>query len=110
MPKEIQMATTFCASSCKRDSKTSYRSRIAAQNLMEGDTFIMRGEPNLQVFSVRRNEKNGTIKVTLSDESNRTFDWNDKVSIVETPARHSFRRNSLRRNGYPNYLNYIANA
>jgi hypothetical protein len=92
----------------KRNTKNSYRSRIAAQNLMEGDTFIMRGEPNLSVWHIKRNEKKGIIVVSLSDETYRTFDWNDKVSIVETPDRNRFRRNSLRRYGYPNYMDYSA--
>ena len=41
------------------------RSRIASQNLMEGDEFLLRGEPSLFVESIRRNEDKGTVSVTL---------------------------------------------
>ena len=84
------------------------RSRIASQNLMEGDEFLLRGEPSLFVQSIRRNEDKGTVSVTFDNGTKRRFAWGDKVSIRETPERHSFRRNSLRRNDYPNYLEEVA--
>lgn len=79
------------------------RSRVAAQNLMEGDEFLLRGEPSLEVDSIRRSEKNGTVRVSFTNGTTRKFEWGQKVSIAETAERHSFRRNSLRRQGYPNY-------
>lgn len=88
----------------KKDTPNAYRSRIAAQNIMEGDQFILRGEPNILVDSVKRNEDKGTVIVTFEGGEKRKFGWNAKVSIVETPERNLFRRNSLRRNGYPNYF------
>jgi hypothetical protein len=90
----------------KKDTKTAYRSRISAQNIMEGDQFILRGEPNIFVEKVTRNEDAGVVTVSFDDGTKRRFDWNDKISIVETPERNLFRRNSLRRNGYPNYFDY----
>ena len=88
----------------KKDTKTAYRSRIAAQNIMEGDEFILRGEPNILIDSVRRNEEKGTVIVTFEGGTKRKFMWNAKASIVETPERNLFRRNSLRKQGYPNYF------
>jgi len=79
------------------------RSYIAAQNLMEGDEFVMRGEPNTFVQTIRRNEDKGTVNVTFDNGMKRRYDWGNKALIIETPQRHSFRRNSLRRQGYPNY-------
>lgn len=84
------------------------RSRIASQNLMEGDEFLLRGEPSLFVESIRRNEDKGTVNVTFDNGTRRKFVWDQKVSIVETPARNSYRRNSLRRNDYPNYLEVVS--
>lgn len=83
------------------------RSYIAAQNLMEGDEFVMRGEPNIFVETVRRNEDKGTVVATFSNGMKRKYVWNDKALIIETPSRHSYRRNSLRRNGYPNYFEVL---
>lgn len=80
------------------------RSWIAAQNIMEGDEFVMHGEPNIFVEKVRRNEDNGTVTVTFSNNMKRKYSWGRKALIIETAARHAYRRNSLRRNGYPNYL------
>lgn len=79
------------------------RSRIAAQNLMEGDEFLLRGEDSIFVESIKRNEAKGTVVVSFDDGDVRRFQWDQKVSIDETPERQAFRRN-LRRNGYPNYL------
>lgn len=79
------------------------RSRIAAQNLLEGDEFLLRGEPSLQVDSIRRNEDKATVRVSFTNGTTRKFVWGQKVSVAETPERHSFRRNSLRRQDYPNY-------
>lgn len=87
--------------------RLSTRSRIASQNLMEGDEFLLRGEPSLFVQEIRRNEDKGTVRVTFDNGSVRKFVWDQKVSINETPVRHSYRRNSLRRNDYPNYLEVI---
>lgn len=87
--------------------KIRNRSRIAVQNLMEGDEFLLRGEPSLVVDSITRNEDKGTVKVTFDTGETRRFAWNSKVSIKETAERNSFRRNSLRRYGYPNYMDYI---
>lgn len=84
------------------------RSRVASQNLMEGDEFLLRGEPSLFVESIRRNEDKGTVNVTFDNGTRRKFVWGQKVSIAETPARNSYRRNSLRRQDYPNYLEVIA--
>ena len=80
------------------------RSRIASQNLMEGDEFLLRGEDSLYVESIRRNEAKATVSVTFDNGETRKFQWDQKVSIAETPERHAFRRNSLRRQDYPNYL------
>lgn len=85
-----------------------WRSHIASQNLMEGDEFIMRGEPNILVEKIRRNEGKGTVIVTFSNGMKRKYEWNARVSIVETKYRNLFRRNSLRRRGYPNF--YLRNA
>lgn len=82
------------------------RSRIAAQNIMEGDEFLLRGQPSLIVDSITRNEDKGFVKVTFEGGETRRFAWNSKVSIKETAERNAFRRNSLRRYGYPNYLDY----
>jgi hypothetical protein len=98
------MPTVITTVSNKSDTKNAYRSRIAAQNLMEGDEFIMRGEPNVFVTKISRNEDKGTVLVTFSNGMKRKYSWDRKASIVETPTRNRFRRNSLRRNGYPNYL------
>ena len=84
------------------------RSRIASQNLMEGDEFLLRGEPSLFVQAIRRNEDKGTVNVTFDNGTRRKFVWGQKVSITETPERHAYRRNSLRRNDYTNYLEEIA--
>jgi hypothetical protein len=75
------------------------RSWIAAQNIMEGDEFVMHGEPNIFVEKVRRNEDNGTVTVTFSNNMKRKYSWGRKALIIETAARHAYRRNSLRRNG-----------
>ena len=83
------------------------RSYIAAQNLMEGDEFVMRGEPNTFVQTIRRNEDKGTVNVTFDNGMKRKYSWGHKALILETADRNAFRRNSLRRNGYPNYLDYI---
>jgi hypothetical protein len=88
----------------KSTVNTSYRSRIAAQNLLEGDEFVMRGEPNIFVTKITRNETKGTITVTFTNGMKRKYTWNRKAVIMETPDRHLFRRNSLRRQGYPNYF------
>ena len=73
------------------------RSWIAAQNIMEGDEFVMHGEPNIFVEKVRRNEDNGTVTVTFSNNMKRKYSWGRKALIIETAARHAYRRNSLRR-------------
>lgn len=83
------------------------RSYIAAQNLMEGDEFVMRGEPNIFVETVRRSEERNTVTVTFNNGMKRKYTWGDKALIIETPSRHSYRRNSLRRNGYPNYFDVL---
>jgi len=83
------------------------RSWIAAQNIMEGDEFVMHGEPNIFVEKVRRNEDNGTVTVTFSNGMKRKYSWGRKALIIETAARHAYRRNSLRRNGYPNYFDVL---
>lgn len=89
-----------------RRTNKARRSRVAAQNLMEGDEFIMHGEPNIFVDRVSRNEDKGTVLVTFSNGMKRKYSWGYKALIVETPSRHSFRRNTLRRAGYPNYYEY----
>ena len=91
-----------------RNVRIENRSRIAAQNLMEGDVYLMRGEPNLVVDRIRRSEENGTVIVTFNNGTKRKFEWDDRVSIVETPERHRYRRNSLRRKGYRNYMTVCA--
>ena len=83
------------------------RSWIAAQNIMEGDEFVMHGEPNIFVEKVRRNEDNGTVTVTFSNNMKRKYSWGRKALIIETAARHAYRRNSLRRTGYPNYFDVL---
>ena len=86
-----------------RNVRIKNRSRIAAQNLMEGDEFLMRGAPNIRVVRISRSELD-SVTVTFDDGTKRKFEWDNRVSIVETPERHRYRRNSLRRNGYRNYL------
>ena len=86
---------------------TGYRSRIAARNLMEGDEFIMAGEPNIYVTKIVRNEAKGTIQVTFTNDMKRKYKWSAFAVISETPQRHLYRRNQLRRNGYMNYFNYL---
>lgn len=83
------------------------RSWVAAQNLMEGDEFVMHGEPNIFVEKVRRNEEKGIVSVTFSNGMKRKYTWGRKALIIETAARHAYRRNSLRRNGYPNYFDVL---
>lgn len=105
MPTVI--SKTVNAVNNKFDTLNAWRSKVAAQNLMEGDEFIMRGEPNIFVEKVHRNETKGTVLVTFSNGMKRKYTWNRKASIVETPNRHAYRRNSLRRNGYPNYFTVL---
>jgi hypothetical protein len=104
MPTVNATVTASTRNTNKNDTTNAWRSRVAAQNLMEGDEFIMRGEPNIFVTKINRNEDNGTVAVTFSNGMKRKYSWDRKASIVETPNRHRYRRNSLRRNGYPNYL------
>ena len=87
--------------------KIKTRSRISVQNIMEGDEFLMRGEPSLFVEKVSRNEQKNTVTVSFDNGTRRRYTWGAKVSINETRERNAYRRNSLRRNGYPNYLDYI---
>jgi hypothetical protein len=91
-----------------RNVRIRNRSRIAAQNLMEGDECLRRGAPSVRVTRITRSESDfygeGSVTVRFDDGSKRTFVWDERVSIVETPDRHRYRRNSLRRNGYKNYL------
>jgi len=94
----------------KNTKKASYRSYIYAQNLMEGDEFVMHGEPNIFVQSIRRNEAKGTVGVTFTNGMKRRYTWNRRALILETPDRHAYRRNSLRRNGYQNYLEVVNTA
>ncbi len=89
-----------------RKMNKTRRSRVAAQNLMEGDEFVMHGEPNIFIEKIVRNEDNGTVTVTFDNGMKRKYSWGHKALILETAERNSFRRNSLRRNGYPNYLDY----
>lgn len=90
-----------------RNVRIKNRSRIAAQNLMEGDECLRRGEPSVRVTRIVRDEYiygDGTVTVSFNDGTKQKYEWNERVSIAETPERHSYRRNSLRRNGYRNYL------
>jgi hypothetical protein len=92
-----------------RNVKITNRIRIAAQNMLEGDEFLLRGEPSLFIESISRNESRGTVRVRFENGEIRTFDWDQKVSIKEkSDHRASFRRNTLRRAGYPNYYAYSA--
>jgi siroheme synthase (precorrin-2 oxidase/ferrochelatase) len=92
-----------------RNVKIANRIRIAAQNMLEGDEFLLRGEPSLFIESISRNESRGTVRVRFENGEIRTFDWDQKVSIKEkSDHRASFRRNTLRRAGYPNYYAYSA--
>jgi hypothetical protein len=92
-----------------RNIRIQNRIRVAAQNILEGDEFLMRGEPSLFVESISRNENKGTVRVRFECGETRTFDWNQKVSLKEkSPHRAAFRRNTLRRAGYPNYYTYSA--
>jgi hypothetical protein len=100
----IQKELEFIMVSKKINGNRSY---IAAQNLMEGDEFVMRNEANIFVEKIRRNEDKATVGVTFSNGMKRKYTWGDKALIIETPARHSYRRNSLRRNEYPNYLEVL---
>ena len=101
------MPTTISNASRTRSTNKGYRSHIFAQNLMEGDEFVMRGEPNIFVETVRRNEPKNTVTVTFSNGMKRKYTWGRKALIIETAARHAYRRNSLRRNGYPNYFDVL---
>jgi hypothetical protein len=92
-----------------RNVRIENRSRIAAQNLMEGDEVLMRGELSVFVERISRSEARGTVTVTYSNGTRRKFEWNERVSIGETPQRHLYRRNSLRRKGYRNYLKEVLN-
>jgi hypothetical protein len=92
-----------------RNIRIQNRIRVAAQNILEGDEFLMRGEPSLFVETITRNENKGTVRVRFECGETRTFDWDQKVSIKEKSAhRAAFRRNTLRRAGYPNYYTYSA--
>lgn len=92
-----------------RNVRIQNRSRIAAQNLMEGDECLMRGAPSIRVESIRRNEYR-SVSVTFDNGTKRRFEWDERVSIAETWQRNLYRRNSLRRRGYPNYLKVTTNA
>jgi len=90
-----------------RNVRIRNRSRIAAQNLMEGDECLRRGEPSVRVTRIVRDEYiygDGTVTVSFDNGTKQKYEWNERVSIAETPDRHRYRRNSLRRNGYRNYL------
>lgn len=90
-----------------RNIRINNRIRVAAQNMLEGDEFLLRGEPSLFVESIARNENKGTVRVRFESGEIRTFDWNQKVSLKEkSDHRAAFRRNTLRRAGYPNYYTY----
>jgi hypothetical protein len=92
-----------------RNIRIQNRIRVAAQNILEGDEFLMRGEPSLFVESITRNENKGTVRVRFECGETRTFAWDQKVSLKEKSAhRAAFRRNTLRRAGYPNYYTYSA--
>lgn len=92
-----------------RNIRISNRIRVAAQNILEGDEFLMRGEPSLFVERITRNENKGTVRVRFECGEVRTFEWDQKVSLKEKSAhRAAFRRNTLRRAGYPNYYAYSA--
>lgn len=92
-----------------RNIRISNRIRVAAQNMLEGDEFLLRGEPSLFVESITRNENKGTVRVRFECGEVRYFEWNQKVSLKEKSAhRAAFRRNTLRRAGYPNYYTYSA--
>jgi len=92
-----------------RNIRINNRIRVAAQNMLEGDEFLLRGEPSLFVESIARNENKGTVRVRFESGEIRTFDWNQKVSLKEkSDHRAAFRRNTLRRAGYPNYYTYSA--
>ena len=90
-----------------RNVRIRNRSRIAAQNLMEGDECLRRGEPSVRVTRIVRDEYiygDGTVTVSFDNGTKQKYEWNERVSIAETPDRHRYRRNSLRRNDYRNYL------
>jgi hypothetical protein len=87
--------------------KIKTRSRIAVQNIMEGDEFLMRGEPSIFVEKIVRNEQKNTVTVSFDNDTRRRYTWGAKVSINETRERNAYRRNSLRRNGYPNYFDVL---
>jgi len=93
--------------STSRRSNNSRRSYVFAQNLMEGDEFVMRGEPNTFVAAIRRNETKGTVNVTFTNGNKRRYSWNNRALIMETNDRNLYRRNSLRRNGYRNYFDVL---
>jgi hypothetical protein len=105
------MATMTCKSKTPstfgKKNKTASRSYIAVQNFMEGDEFVMRGEPNIFVEKIVRNEKAGSVKVVFCNGMIRKYTWSARALIIDTPTRNSYRRNSLRRNGYQNYLNVL---
>lgn len=114
-PKEKTMPSnknsnsyTVTLANGKRKAMQRNRSRISAQNLMEGDECLLRGGVSLYVHEISRNEAKGTVKVFFDDGNRWNLTWDQKVSIRETPERHAYRRNSLRRNGYPNYLAEVA--
>lgn len=79
------------------------RVRVPARKAMEGDEFLLRGEPSLTIQKVQRNEARQTVRLTFTDGTSRRYGWDDKISVVDsTPERARARRN-LARNGYPRY-------
>jgi len=66
--------------------------------------------PNVKIKNrsrISRNEAKNTVTITFDDGTRRRYTWGAKVSIKETSERNAYRRNSLRRNGYPNYFEVL---
>lgn len=103
------MATSTMNRKAVKNTKSNgtRRSYISAQNLMEGDEFVMRGESNVFVEKIVRNEAKNSVTVTFCNDMKRKYVWNDRALIIETASRNAYRRNSLRRNGYQNYFEVL---
>jgi hypothetical protein len=84
------------------------RTRVTPQNILPGDEFYMRGEPNATVYSVNPCEDGNTITVLKNNGEafSRFYSEEKRVSIVEYPHTKA-RRRTLSRNGV---LSSLANG
>lgn len=84
------------------------RTRVTPQNILPGDEFYMRGEPNATVYAVDPSTDGNTITVLKNNGEAfvRFYSAEKRVSIVEYPHTKA-RRRTLSRNGV---LSTLANA